>query len=42
MKRLTTDAELIDYFWSLIDKFGPLPGKSKGGKIPLLALDRIH
>ena len=30
MKRLTTDAELIDCFWSLVDKNGPLPEKSTG------------
>jgi hypothetical protein len=28
MKRLTTDAGLIDYFWSLVDKNGPLPERS--------------
>jgi hypothetical protein len=32
MKRLTTAAELIDYFWRLVDKNGPLPGKSTGVK----------
>jgi hypothetical protein len=32
MKRLTTDAELIDCFWSLVDKNGPLPEKSTGVK----------
>jgi hypothetical protein len=32
MKRLTTDPGLIDYFWSLVDKNGPLPEKSTGVK----------
>jgi hypothetical protein len=32
MKRLSTDAGLIDYFWSLVDKSGPLPEKSTGVK----------
>jgi hypothetical protein len=32
MKRLTTDAGPIDYFWSLVDKNGPLPEKSTGIK----------
>jgi hypothetical protein len=39
---LRTDTQLINYFWSLVGKNGPLPGKSTGGKIPLLALDRIR
>jgi hypothetical protein len=41
-ERFTTDADLIDYFWTLVDKNGPLPERSTGGKIPLLALDGIH
>jgi hypothetical protein len=32
MKRLTTDADLIECFWSLVDKNGPLPEKSTGVK----------
>jgi hypothetical protein len=32
MKCLPTDAELIDYFWNLVDKNGPLPEKSTGVK----------
>jgi hypothetical protein len=32
MKSLTTDAELIDYFWSMVNKNGPLPEKSTGVK----------
>jgi hypothetical protein len=32
MKRPTTNAELINYFWSLVDKNGPLPEKSTGVK----------
>jgi hypothetical protein len=32
MKRLTTDAGPIEYFWSLADKNGPLPEKSTGIK----------
>jgi hypothetical protein len=32
MKRLTTDTGLTDYFWSLVDKNGPLPGNSTGVK----------
>jgi hypothetical protein len=32
MKRLPTDNKLIDYFWSLVDKNGPLPEKSTGVK----------
>jgi hypothetical protein len=32
MKRLTTDTGLTDYFWSLVDKNGPLPEKSTGVK----------
>jgi hypothetical protein len=32
MIRLTTDTGLTDYFWSLVDKNGPLPGNSTGVK----------
>jgi hypothetical protein len=32
MKRLPTDTGLIDYFWTLVDKNGPLPEKSTGVK----------